>query len=525
MTKIYTIIAFLLVAVQSFGQNSLQQKAEALAGGEVFCNAAVGIKVTTGGGDILAEHNSRKMFTPASNMKLISTGVALHSLGADYRFRTQIAYDGHISDGVLHGNLYIVGGADPVTGSKDTVATALTETFKGWEKVLRAAGIGAIEGHIVGDGRWLDGMMEEPTWLWEDVGTYYGSGVSGLNFYENMISFNANVRFSDNKAGLELNQTYPQTSWMDIRKECTVGEKSSGDRLYMYTSDLAPVAVIRGTYGIDRGKKRVDFSNKFPEYTCAVYFKNYLAQRGITCTGGAADFKLKREWMPAKALADSLPEGIGTDGDSLKIIGCTLSPSLARIVRKTNYESNNLCAETLLRTLGKELKGKSSYEIARLAMNDIINSMGMSSRQSEGIRIQDGSGLSRQNLISPDFMCGFLAAMMDSPCFEDYLWSLPYPGGDGSLSYNMKEYDPSLRRRIRVKSGSMNGVRCYSGYILPADFHLPPDGSSPEAFGQIPQQVKDRIIIFSIMTNNCTSPTWKVRPELDKFMGELAGDH
>ena len=132
----------------------------------------------------------------------------------------------------------------------------------------------------------------------------------------------------------------------------------------------------------------------------------------------------------------------------------------------------------------------------------------------DGIRMQDGSGLSRQNYVSADFICAFLEAMMDSPCFDEFICSLPVPGGDGSLNYNMKGYPLSLRSRIRVKSGSMNGVRCYSGYILPTGFTL--------VRGQeIPQHVKDQIIIFSVMTNNCTSPTWKVRPRLDKFMAEI----
>ena len=100
---------------------------------------------------------------------------------------------------------------------------------------------------------------------------------------------------------------------------------------------------------------------------------------------------------------------------------------------------------------------------------------------------------------------------MDTECFEDFLWSLPYPGGNGTLNYNMKGYPVELCKRIRVKSGSMNGVRCYSGYILPADFN-----------GEITQEVKDKIIIFSILTNNCVSPQWKVRPLLDKFMAEVA---
>ena len=68
----------------------------------------------------------------------------------------------------------------------------------------------------------------------------------------------------------------------------------------------------------------------------------------------------------------------------------------------------------------------------------------------------------------------------------------------------MKSYPEQTKERIKVKSGSMNGVRCYSGYIIPSE------------------GTKEETIIFSMMVNNCTSPTWKVRPLLDKLMGILA---
>jgi D-alanyl-D-alanine carboxypeptidase/D-alanyl-D-alanine-endopeptidase (penicillin-binding protein 4) len=482
------------------------QAAQTLAADETFRQSYVGIKVMTGAGDVLAAVNDEKTLVPASNMKLISTGAALFALGPEYRFSTEIAHDGHISEGTLHGNLYIVGGGDPTLGSKDTLATPLTATFEQWEKAIRSAGINRIEGRIIGDGRWLEGPAEDPTWQWGDLGTYYGTGLSGLAFYENMMSFSVSPGNATGEA-VNIKPYYPSCSWMTFQYNCTTGEKGTGDKLYMYTSAFAPIAEIRGTYGLDRGTKRVDCSNKFPEYTCAVYFKNYLAQKGITCTGGAADFKLHCEWIPS----DTPAERIGADADSLKVIGSSYSPSLRRIAFETNHDSNNLYAETLFRTLGKELKSSSCCDSSLFAMKAVLKQMHLST--SNGLFIQDGSGLSRQNLISADFFCRFLGAMMDSHCFEAFLWSLPYPGGDGTLNYNMKSYPESLRTRIRAKSGSMNGVRCYSGYILPEDY-IP---GSP-----VTQEIKDRTIIFSVMTNNCTSPNWKVRQMLDRFMGEIA---
>ena len=503
--KALYFITFLLIGIANIKAQtpSLQHSVQILAEDPIFSNAYIGFKAVKGDGEVLAALNDEKVLIPASNMKLISTGTALFTLGPEYRFSTDIAHDGYISDGTLHGNLYIVGGADPMLGSKDTSAVVLSEIFSQWEKMLQSAGISKIEGHIVGDGRWLDGMGEDPTWQWGDLGTYYGAAVTGLMFYENMMTFSVSGGSAEG-APVNIKPYYPSCSWMEFKYNCTTGAKGTGDRLYMYTSEFAPIAEIRGTYGVDKGEKKLDCSNKYPEYTCAVYFKNYLSQKGIICTGGAGDFKLRHEWMKDKQIADR---------DSLKLIGSSYSPSLARIVFKTNHESNNLLAETLFRTIGKENKGSSCSDSAYVAITDILRKMHVGST---GFNMQDGSGLSRQNLVSADFFCRFLGAMMDSPCFEEYLWSLPTPGGNGTLNYNMKGQPEHLRSRFRVKSGSMNGVRCYSGYILPEDFTFTPGT-------KIPQEIKDRIIIFSVMTNNCTSPSWKVRPALDRFMVEIAG--
>lgn len=510
MTK---TLSFLLISIFNIGiataqTVSIQDMAQTLASDPTFNHALVGIKAVRGDGESIVALNDGKMLAPASNMKLISTGAALFSLGPDFRFATDLAHDGEISDGVLHGNLYIVGGADPLTGSKDSVAVVLTETFSQWCKALNRVGIKRIEGHIIGDGRWLDGMGEDPSWQWGDLGTYYGAAVTGLMFYENMMSFSVAAGPAVGEP-VKIEPSYPSCSWMDFRYSGVTGEKGTGDKLYMYASEFEPVAEIRGTFGADRAAKRLDCSNRFPEYTCAVYFKNYLQQHGIPCSAGAADFRLRREW-----LSSGIPDyGLGPEGDSLKVIGSFYSPSLARIAFKTNHESHNLLAETLFRTLGKENTGSSCRDSARVAMRTFLKKMHVGS---QGLSMQDGSGLSRQNLVSADFMCRFLGAMMDSPCFEEYLWSLPVPGGNGTLQYNMKGVPQEVRARFRIKSGSMDGVRCYSGYILPPDF-------VPEAGAEIPQEVKDKTIIFSVMTNNCVSPSWKVRQMLDRFMVELAG--
>lgn len=479
----------------SYSQSYIQQTVDEIASDPTFEQAYVGICIMDTKGRILAGVNADKMMVPASNMKLITTGAALHILGPDHAYETTIAYDGHIVDGILNGNLHIIGNGDPTLASKDSIAVPIERTFAIWERLIRDAGIKKIEGHIIGDGRSYEGPAEEPTWLWNDIGTYYGAGVTGLMFYENMQSFSVSAGPA---VGTDINikPHYPECPWMDFRYACTTGQAGTGDRLYMYTSDLAPVAEIRGTFGVDRAAKRVDCANKFPEYTCAKYFENYLKRKGISCSKGAADFKLTTDWLSDESCCKT---------DELNILGSSMSPSLDRIVYETNHASNNVFAETLFRTLGKTLRNSACYDSSYVAINDAFKELGFAS--SKGVKIQDGSGLSRQNLISPEALCRFLHAMICSPAFEPFLYSLPSPGFNGTLEYNMKGQPAELRSRIKVKSGSMNGVRCYSGYILPSGSEdMLPEGS----------------LIISVMTNNCTSPNWKVRPLLDKLMATLA---
>ena len=475
-------------------ESGIRERIEAVAADPAFSQAVVGICARKADGTPLVEMNSETMMLPASNMKLISTGAALHALGTDMQFETRLGYDGTVEDGTLHGDLYIIGGGDPTLGSKDSIAVDIDHTFAQWEAIIRANGITRIEGRIIGDGRWFEGMAEEPTWLLEDAGTYYGTGTTGLMFYENMQSFavSAGAQVGD---PVNISPSYPDAPWMEFRYNCSTGEKGTGDMLYMYASDLAPIAEIRGTFGVDRAAKRLDCANKFPEHTCASYFHDFLKQRGLECTGGVADLNIRESELE--------------DIDSLTVIGSTFSPTLDRIVFETNHASNNLYAETLMRTLGKELRGSACYDSSYVALNDILKDLKVD--VSRGAQIQDGSGLSRQNYISADFICRFLAAMTVSPSYGTFLASLPSPGGSGTLQYNMSGKPASLRNRIKVKSGSMNGVRCYSGYILPSE------NSGGQADG-LPADT----IVFSILTNNCTSPTWQVRPLLDRIMAALA---
>ena len=493
VTYLSTIVLFLCFeGPNSHAQHTTPQFSQAtietLIDSPTLSQSVISICAITGDGQPLVDINSSQMLVPASNMKLISTGAAIHKLGPDFRYETSIGYDGEIVDGILEGNLYIIGGGDPTLGSIDSIATPIEKVFAQWTDMLKNTGICKVKGRVIGDGRCFDPMIEDPTWLVEDIGTYYGAGTTGLMFYENMQSFSVSAGPEVGSA-LNISPSYPEVPWMEFRYNCCTGKEGTGDQLFMFTSELAPIAEIRGTFGVDKKEKRLDCSNKFPEYTCAYHFMEYLREAGIECAG-VGDFRLDRSWE--------------RKGD-ITILGKTYSPDLSRIIFETNHVSNNVFAETLLRSLGLEMTGSACYDSSYVAIDKVLKELQIDT--SQGCRIKDGSGLSRHNYISSDFLCRFLAGMMGSPHFAEFAASLPSPGSNGTLLYNMQKMPTELKSRIKVKSGSMNGVRCYSGYIIPTE------------------GAKEEVIIFSIMVNNCTSPTWEVRNLLDSIMAELAGQN
>ncbi|MGN0190005.1 MAG: D-alanyl-D-alanine carboxypeptidase/D-alanyl-D-alanine-endopeptidase [Candidatus Cryptobacteroides sp.] len=505
MTNIPKINIFLAVAVlfatavQVLGQGPEQNQAQRqipnlkeavrrLEEGPGMKGASVGILAVRGGRDTLIDVSGTRLLLPASNMKTVTTAAALHKLGGDFRFRTSIGYSGRIEDGILKGDLYIIGGGDPTIGSVNPIAEALESTFGKWAALVEGAGIREIEGQIIGDGRWLEGMMEQESWQLNDSGTYYGSGVSGLSFYENVQDF---LVQAGKEAGdpLSVSVKYPVTPWLRYSFPCVTGPKGSGNTLYFYTTSLSSIGEMRGTFAVDRKPRTEQAANKFPEMTCAAYFCDYLERCGITCSDGPADLGL------VFGASEGVPQ------EELTVLGFTESPDLESIVQVTNRESNNLYAETLLRTLGKLYGNSSDYKASCAVLRKVLKDMGA---DSEGMRISDGSGLSREDHLSADFLCRLLGAVLEQPYKDIFIQSLPKPGGEGSIKFIMQEAPAAVKERIRMKSGSMSDVRCFSGYILPRD------GNSGQT------------IVFSLLVNNFTGPLSRIQPYMDGIILALA---
>ena len=155
--------------------------------------------------------------------------------------------------------------------------------------------------------------------------------------------------------------------------------------------------------------------------------------------------------------------------------------------------------------MSRQRFGLTDYDSCVKADNMALNEMGL---KTKGVcQIFDGSGLSRKNYISADFFVNFLRLMRSSEHGDLYLRSLPSPGKRGTLEYMFPKESKEFRSRIYMKSGSMNGVRCYSGYILPQD-------GKPE-----------HTIVFSFLTNNLVADSWMVNPSIDSIIKAPASEN
>ena len=472
----------MMLGVIAWAQNPAQQYIGKMMSQEPLKGTVVGISVQDMQGKTVASLNEDLRMTPASNTKLVTTGCALHALGPDFRFRTGLGYTGTVKDGTLEGDLYILGGGDPTIGAKDSIAYRPEALFWKWKTLLRGAGIERIHGRIIGDGSAYEDHLEHVSWSYDDLGTYYGTGSNALCFYQNAIDYSVAAGAREG-APVSFMQTYPETPWMHTANYGVTGSAGSGNSLYLYTTDLAPYAQLRGVYGLDRKPKTEHFANKYGDLTCAYYFWKNLKETGWEVTGEYAQVD--------RSGRISGPDFIQKDLAGKPVeIGYTESPTLSEIARITNWNSDNFYAESMMRAMGEIATTVASYDSCRVAVYEVLAGLGM---PLEEIRLADGCGLSRMNYLSATWITDYLQAMLHSPAAGDFLASLPAPG-QGTL--NMIRIKGG--ERIRMKSGSMDGVLCYSGYIL--------DESGAPAY------------TFSILTNNATAPVKEVRPVLVRFL-------
>ena len=502
MKRILFITAAVLLICTSAAAASPKTKTQKLvnsiAVNEPFRGGVWGVLAVNGRGDTLANYNRNVRMLPASNTKLLTTGAALKALGAEFRFETKIGYSGEIVDGTLYGDVYIIGGGDPTLGADYDNVPDYGTVFHMWKDFLDNAGIKSIQGRVLGDPRFFDGDLAYPGWSLDDMCSDYGAGSAGLNFAQNVQSVLVSPGEKEGDP-FTVGTVFPMAPWMVYNVSGKTGARGSGSSLEVINTEFGPYAWVRGYIAQDRKARKLYSSNRYPAFTCAYYFHNYLLKNGLAVTAGYGDITPEGYIRTNLVFVDERMRA----AENVQTLGSTFSPTLKEIAFDTNHISDNFFAETMLHMIGKVRKGSSTYYSSLSAEREIFAEMGV---DFGNCRQSDGSGLSRTNYITPDLFVSFLKAMKRQEVFEDYLASLPQPGGWGTLDDRFKDSPQSLKDRIHMKSGTLGGVRCFSGYLMS------PDGNA------------DKDIEFSILTNNMVAGSSAVTKVIESIIISLASE-
>jgi D-alanyl-D-alanine carboxypeptidase/D-alanyl-D-alanine-endopeptidase (penicillin-binding protein 4) len=443
---------------------------------DALTHASVGISlVEVESSKVLLSYNSHQSLIPASVQKLLIAGAALETLGSDFTFETQLNYDGTIdADGTLRGNLIIKGGGDPTLASprfKDHYGDVIED----FVRAITKAGIQRIEGKIIGDATCFGQPQIADTWIWEDIGNYYGATASGLNIYENTYALD----FSSGGPGTlsKVLKTDPELPFLKFDNQVTASQENT-DNAYIYGSYMSKTRIIRGTIPAHRKSFTIKGAIPDPAFLAAWQLSQSLKKSGIPVSGNP------------ESNSESIP------GQEVHHLLSIFSPPLSEIIFQLNMKSINLYAESLLLQLAVSNGADPNIDTACAKLESFWKEKGM---DTGGLFLEDGSGLSRANGLSADHLTFLLRLMKNESAFADvFIKSLPVSGLPGSLKYfGGKE----LKGKFMAKSGSMARVMNYAGYLSNKQGHE---------------------LALVIMINNYTCENTEIRGLIEDLVLEMA---
>lgn len=445
-------VLLLLLIICAFNESIIEAQGIRFAGSE-YANFSVEIRdISTG--KRTASINSEKMLTPASTMKLVTSAAALSKYGPEFRYSTTATFIGEIKGETAVGNIVITGAGDPTLYSRhfEENQTFIPDIVDAVSKL----GVGEICGEIVLDDRCMPDYGPLSTWLIEDSFYAYGTGIYPLNFRDNIF-----------RVSLEDLSTNPRYTDADITYDFVAGED-----LQRFHGVFSDSYILRGDAPLHTS---VTFPHNNPMSSFSEELQFRLAESGIRLS----DEYCEPSTSPQKML-----------------LATYKSPELLDILKSMMFRSDNMMAETTLRLLAPGLPLQDALDEEKLILKD---KLGIENRY---VKILDGSGLTRKNFVSAQFLGNILLAMAKSGFKSEYVSLFPKVGIDGTVRNFMAK--TPYKGRLVMKSGSMGGVRSYAGYLLDSN-------GNPR---------KTVVIII----NDFVAPTSEVNKGIEKFLVKELGN-
>ena len=439
--------------------------------------------------------NPRTLVMPASNMKIITTAVAAERLGWDYRYETQLLASGPVERGRLRGDLIVRGSGDPTINAPPEEKEEKEEpgsVFDAWADQLRAAGISGIDGRIIGDDDAFDDEGRGKGWAWDDLPYGYATPGGALLHHDNVVELVVQAgQLPGAPVSIELR---PTGSGLVLVNRVMTSPTDGDFTLQLRRLPGQPTLAVTGRVpaGSEPFTQTASVDNPTEFFVRAL--RETLVSHGIEVNGPAVD-------VDTIAAARG-PENqdhqsdIPVSGSVDHVLLSHLSPPLSEIATALMKPSQNLYAETLLKTVGAGA-GPGTTEAGREWVREVLTVWGI---PPDAYIIADGSGLSRYNYVTAGALVTVLQKMHDVPrhaaAFEA---TLPVAGRDGTLDSRMK--GTLAEGNVRAKTGNLANVRALSGYVSTRD---------------------DELLAFSIIANNFDVPPQVIDDLIDRAVERLA---
>ena len=453
-------------------------------------SAIVGLKITSlDTGRTLFEQNAVKLLRPASNLKLYTVAAALDRLSPDYRFNTSV-YAANRPDaaGILHGDLTIFGRGDPTIAARFSNGDYF-QRINELAARIAATGLKRVEGDLVGDETYFIGPKYGSGWNWEDLQWWYGAEVSSLTINDNALDLS--VKPGPSAGSPAIITTGPPDPLLTIVNRVTTGPKGSRRELALHRGLNADALEVYGSIPLDDSGYTRAIGISHPSLLFIYLLRSALTQRGVTITG-------KSRTVPAPAYANaSLP----ANPTGLIEIASLQSPPLTVVAAQTLKRSQNLYTELILRTLGKAVPLPASTSTSSSATSSSIRPANASSTgaadfqitatpqrtprtseegglevvktflketgaTSDVLSLDDGSGLSRNNMVTAEATVQLLLYMSRHRYATAFRDALPIAGVDGTLRGRMR--GTLAENNVRAKTGTLSSAASLSGYVTTA---------------------------------------------------------
>jgi len=457
-------------------------------------------------GRVVYSHNSDQLFTPASNTKLFTTAAALALIGPDYRFRTTVeSATPPDKYGRLAGDLVLVGRGDPNLSGRTLPYSQKTERPLSPTHVLEeladqlvARGVKVIDGDIVADDSFYVYERYGEGWSQDDLVWEWGAPVSALAINDNVVF--VNILPAERIGERAFVGISPFAEYFHIENHVLTSPAGTGPRkVFIQRQPGSNHLEIWGNIPLDDPGAGEALAMEEPAEFCARLFWEALAKRGVVLYGRTRAHHTELASLGTITVNASAPLGGGVQTQPLSASPVVLaehdSLPLGLDIKVINKVSQNLHAELLLRLLGRE-KGASAAVAGGL---DVVRGfLAQADVRPEEYAFYDGSGLSRQNLVSPHATAKLLRYAALQSWGAEYMDSLPTAGVDGTLGARFKGLPAAAS--LRAKTGSLDHVNTLSGYLTTA---------------------RGERLVFSIMSNNHTLTSRKANEVIDEIVREI----